>query len=46
MVTATLLTLGVIPAIYVLWHDWQLRRSEAPDSGDIGPGDPREDPFT
>jgi Cu(I)/Ag(I) efflux system membrane protein CusA/SilA len=31
MVTATLLTLVVIPAIYLLWRNWQLRhRPEAP----------------
>ncbi len=26
MITATLLTLVVIPAIYLLWRQWQLRR--------------------
>jgi Cu(I)/Ag(I) efflux system membrane protein CusA/SilA len=29
MVTATLLTLAVIPAIYFLWRSWELRRIEA-----------------
>jgi hypothetical protein len=26
MVTATLLTMAVIPAIYLLWRRWQVRR--------------------
>ncbi len=29
MVTATLLTLIVIPAIYLLWRSWQVRRHPA-----------------
>jgi len=32
MVTATLLTLGVIPAIYLLWRQWQLARATAAGS--------------
>ncbi len=27
MLTATVLTLGVIPAIYLLWRQWQVARS-------------------
>ncbi len=38
MVTATLLTLGVIPAIYLLWRGWQLGRRPAPSSDETGPG--------
>ncbi len=26
MITATLLTLAVIPAIYLLWRSWQVKR--------------------
>jgi len=29
MVTATALTLGVIPAIYYLWRSWELRSGGA-----------------
>ncbi len=46
MVTATLLTLLVIPAIYLLWRSWELRhRPDAPvrealrDSAALEPGD-------
>ena len=31
MVTSTILTLVVIPAIYLLWRAWQIRRG--PDAG-------------
>jgi len=30
MVTSTVLTLVVIPAIYLLWRGWELRRSPGP----------------
>jgi Cu(I)/Ag(I) efflux system membrane protein CusA/SilA len=46
MVTATLLTMAVIPAIYLLWRRWEVRRRpEAPvrealrDDLALAPGD-------
>jgi len=34
MVSATLLTLILIPIIYQIWRTWQLRKAEKKDSGD------------
>ena len=31
MVTSTILTLAVIPAIYALWRGWQMSRVSPPD---------------
>lgn len=33
MVSSTILTLLVIPAIYSLWKEWEVRRSSHPSTG-------------
>jgi Cu(I)/Ag(I) efflux system membrane protein CusA/SilA len=38
MVTATLLTLVVIPAVYVLWRTWEIGRGEGKSSTSAGGG--------
>ena len=38
MVSSTVLTLLVIPAIYSLWREWQLRRGETPAAAAV-PGE-------
>ena len=40
MVTSTILTLAVIPAIYALWRGWEMRRSvqRAEGVGEISAG--------
>ena len=35
MVSSTVLTLVVIPAIYSLWKEWELRRNEQPAAADL-----------
>jgi len=48
MVSATMLTLIVVPALYALWREWQLREAWAGDSapGEAGAGEPRLSPAT
>ncbi len=36
MITSTLLTLAVIPAVYLLWRNWQVARVPAPESDSVG----------
>jgi copper/silver efflux system protein len=39
MITSTLLTLVVIPAIYSMWKEWELARARslAPESVELAP---------
>jgi len=43
LISLTILTLAVIPAFYVIWRGWELRRAPADDQPPVPP--PAEGPI-